>query len=152
MGEPTIETQSLPDAESVIISKQYIGGSLFKSQNGSIWTASQFEDLKFTLYKADFSKSRDAELIFYNPPLNYESAQISNLGNNAIRTLPRKMKVKIDTGATASEIVPGTIIGAGVAGVGNTTPKGTIERIGGTVNAVSIGQSGTGYPLSLIHI
>ena len=43
MGEPTIETQSLPDAESVVISKQYIGGSLFKSQNGSIWTASQFE-------------------------------------------------------------------------------------------------------------
>ena len=146
MGEPTIETQSLPDAESVIISKQYIGGSLFKSQNGSIWTASQFEDLKFTLYKADFSKSRDAELIFYNPSLNYESAQIPNLGNNAIRTLPRKMKVKIDTGATASEIVPGTVIGAGVAGVANTTPKGVVERIGGTVNAVSIGQSGTGYP------
>ena len=146
MGEPTIETQSLPDAESVIISKQYIGGSLFKSQNGTIWTPSQFEDLKFTLYKADFSKSRDAELIFYNPPLNYESAQIANLGNNAIRTLPRKMKVKIDTGATVSEIVPGTVIGAGVAGVGNTTPKGIVERLGGTVNAVAIGQSGTGYP------
>ena len=74
MGEPTIETQSLPDAESVIISKQYIGGSLFKSQNGSIWTASQFEDLKCILYKADFSKSRDAEVILYNPELNYESS------------------------------------------------------------------------------
>ena len=136
MGEPTIETQSLPDAESIIISKQYIGGSLFKSQNGSIWTASQFEDLKLTLYKADFSKSRDAEVIFYNPELNYESTLIPTLGNNAIRTLPRKLKVKIDTGATASEIAPGKIVAAGVAGI-STTPKGTVERIGGPVHTAS---------------
>ena len=27
----------LPDAE-FIVSKQYVGGSLFKSQNGTIWT------------------------------------------------------------------------------------------------------------------
>ena len=52
MGDPTIETQSLPDSESVIVSQQYIGGSLFKSQNGSIWTASQFEDMKIRLNKA----------------------------------------------------------------------------------------------------
>ena len=26
MGDPTIETQSLPDSESVIVSQQYIGG------------------------------------------------------------------------------------------------------------------------------
>ena len=52
MGDPTIETQSLPDSESVIVSQQYIGGSLFKSQNGSIWTASQFEDMKIRLNKS----------------------------------------------------------------------------------------------------
>ena len=152
MGEPTIETQSLPDAESVVISKQYIGGSLFKSQNGSIWTASQFEDLKFTLYKADFSKSRDAELIFYNPSLNYESAQVATLGNNAIRTLPRKMKVKIDTGATAAEIAIGKIIGAGsvnssITGI-STSPRGVVERHGGTASAETIESKGTGYPTS----
>ena len=55
MGEKTVNTQSLPDAESVIVTRQYVGGSLFKSQNGSIWTPSQFEDLKFKLYKAQFS-------------------------------------------------------------------------------------------------
>tara|TARA_A100001035_G_scaffold39217_1_gene26696 strand:- start:558 stop:7826 length:7269 start_codon:yes stop_codon:yes gene_type:complete len=149
MGESTIETQSLPDAESVVISKQYIGGSLFKSQNGSIWTASQFEDLKFTLNKADFSKSRDAEVIFYNPELNYESSLIPTLGNNAIRTLPRKMKVKIDTGATASEIAVGKRIGAGVAGVANTTPNGVVERLGGVVSGESLEAGGSGYKASL---
>ena len=149
MGESTIETQSLPDAESVIISKQYIGGSLFKSQNGSIWTPSQFEDLKFTLYKADFSKSRDAELFFYNPSLNYESAQIATLGNNAIRTLPRKMKVKIDTGSTGSEIAIGKIIGAGVVNAAltgiSTTPHGVVERSGGPVASESVEINGSGY-------
>ncbi len=148
MGEPTIETQSLPDAESIVISKQYIGGSLFKSQNGSIWTASQFEDLKFTLNKADFSKSRDAEVIFYNPELNYESSLIPTLKNNAIRTLPRKMKVKIDTGATASEIAVGKRIAAGVAGI-HTTPNGIVERLGGVVSAESLEAGGSGYKASL---
>ena len=52
MGDTTIDTQSLPDSESVVISQQYIGGSLFKSQNGSIWTPSQFEDMKIKLNKA----------------------------------------------------------------------------------------------------
>ena len=153
MGEPTIETQSLPDAESIIISKQYIGGSLFKSQNGSIWTASQFEDLKLTLYKADFSKSRDAEVIFYNPELNYKSSLIPTLGNNAIRTLPRKLKVKIDTGITASEIAPGKIVAAGQAGV-STTPKGTVERVGGPVHTsggISIVSQGSDYPASVTN-
>ena len=148
MGEPTIETQSLPDAESIVISKQYIGGSLFKSQNGSIWTASQFEDLKFKLYKADFSKSRDAEVIFYNPELNYESSLVPTLKNNAIRTLPRKMKVKIDTGATASEIAVGKRIAAGIAGI-HTTPNGIVERLGGVVSAESLEAGGSGYKASL---
>ena len=156
MGEPTIETQSLPDAESVVISKQYIGGSLFKSQNGSIWTPSQFEDLKCILYKADFSKSRDAEVILYNPELNYESSLIPTLKNNAIRTLPRKMKVKIDTGATASEIAVGKRIGAGVAGVANTTPNGVVERLGGVVSGESLEAGGSGYKqvflVKLLHI
>jgi hypothetical protein len=149
MGEPTIETQSLPDAESVIISKQYIGGSLFKSQNGSIWTPSQFEDLKFTLYKADFSKSRDAEITFYNPQLNYESAQIPTLRNNAIHTLPRKLKVPITPTSNAtslSEIAIGEKVGAGVAGVANTTPNGIVESIGGVVDGTpDVISNGIGY-------
>ena len=65
MGERTVNTQTLPDAESVIVTKQYIGGSLFKSQNGSVWTPSQYEDLKFQLYKAEFTES-EGTVFFYN--------------------------------------------------------------------------------------
>ena len=68
MGERTVNAATLPDAESVIVTKQYVGGSLFKSQNGTIWTASQFEDMKFDLYKADFVKDPGIAY-FFNPSL-----------------------------------------------------------------------------------
>ena len=51
MGQKTVKTTNLPDVENVVVSKQYIGGSLFKSQNGTIWTASQYQDLTFKLRK-----------------------------------------------------------------------------------------------------
>ena len=66
MGERTVNTTTLPDAESVLVTKQYVGGSLFKSQNGTIWTASQFEDMKFKLYKCNFS-TESGTAFFYNP-------------------------------------------------------------------------------------
>ena len=37
---------------SVFVSNQPYLGSLYKSQNGSVWEPSQWEDLKFTLYRA----------------------------------------------------------------------------------------------------
>ena len=40
------------------VSEQPYLGSLFKSQNASAWTASQFEDLKFTLYRAKFDSNK----------------------------------------------------------------------------------------------
>ena len=72
MGERTVNTTTLPDAESVLVTKQYIGGSLFKSQNGTIWTASQFEDMKFKLYKCNFSTT-SGTAFFYNPKQDIDS-------------------------------------------------------------------------------
>ena len=59
------------------------------------------------------------------------------------------MRVKIDTGATASEIAVGKRIGAGVAGVANTTPNGIVERLGGVVSGESLEAGGSGYKASL---
>ena len=41
--------------------------TLFKSQNATTWEPSQWEDLKFTLYRADFVESGSVE--FYSPEL-----------------------------------------------------------------------------------
>ena len=59
--------------ENDILSDAYISnqptlGSLFKSQNASTWEASQWEDLKFTLYRADFVESGSVDL--YSPELS----------------------------------------------------------------------------------
>lgn len=40
VGEKTVATSSLPNVEFVIYSRQYTGGSLYKSQNGTVWTPS----------------------------------------------------------------------------------------------------------------
>ena len=50
MGEVDISTVNLPDEQQVLISQQPYLGSLFKSQNGTTWDPSQYEDMKFTLY------------------------------------------------------------------------------------------------------
>lgn len=48
------------------ISRQPFLGSFFKSQNSFTWEASQFEDLKFDLYKADFTAYTSGKAIFRN--------------------------------------------------------------------------------------
>ena len=149
MGDPTIETQSLPDSESVIVSQQYIGGSLFKSQNGSIWTASQFEDMKIRLNKARFTTT-DATAFFYNPELDYESQLVPDLLNNAIKSFPRKLKIgitKTTTSATVNSLVSGVKISEGSASA--TAPMGTLERVGSEIatsnNSLTVSRVGAGY-------
>ena len=56
------ETDLLTDT---FISNQPYLGSLFKSQNASTWEPSQWEDLKFTMYRAEFETSGTVE--FYSP-------------------------------------------------------------------------------------
>ena len=96
----------MPDAESVLVTKQYIGGSLYKSQNGTIWTPSQFEDMKFKLYKCNFTSS-SGTAIFYNPKQDINN-QSSILPADPIKTLPRKLKVEIsNTTVMNSILIPG---------------------------------------------
>ena len=141
MGERTVNTQSLPDAESVMVTRQYVGGSLFKSQNGSIWTASQFEDLKFKLYKAEFT-TNPGTVYFYNSPLGTKTNQIPRLDSNPVRTLPRKLRVTHAATAAASTW---NNIGNKLAEGAADGPTGIIEDVGGAINAGSVTNGGSGY-------
>ena len=51
------------------ISEQPYAGVLFKSQNASTWTANQEQDLKFTLYRAQFATGTQGLITFTNEPL-----------------------------------------------------------------------------------
>ena len=149
MGEATVDTTNLPNTESVIISKQYLGGSLFKSQNGAIWTANQFQDLKFTLNKCQFTSTLGSAY-FYNPKLNETTGQIPGLLPNPIRSLPRKLKVPITSNSNCGAILTlGRKVSEGPGGINHAGPTGYIEQLGhpattGTSN-VAVTSPGAGY-------
>jgi hypothetical protein len=63
------------------VSQQPLLGSLFKSQNSTVWTADQFEDVKFTLYRAKFDTSSTAIVQFNN-----KSLPLKSLENRPIET------------------------------------------------------------------
>ena len=65
------------------ISEQPYAGVLFKSQNATTWTADQYEDLKFVVYKAVFNTSVASQLTLNNAPLD-----IGNGGKIVLRTDP----------------------------------------------------------------
>jgi len=146
MGQKTVRTQNLPDVESVVHTKQYIGGSLFKSQNGTIWTPSQYQDLTFQLYKAEFVSSGTAT--FYNSPIEAGNENTQTLVDNPIRTLPRKLKVKV-SGLLASESPVGRKISSGATGdLEDGSITGIVERIAAPINTSTqpeLISSGSGY-------
>ena len=144
MGEKTVNTQSLPNAESVLVTRQYIGGSLFKSQNGTIWTASQFEDLKFKLYKANFT-STTGSVSFYNPNIVSNDENVPALDNNPIKTLPRKLKVGVTTETTDVSVLATLIPGTKIKKTGSDGPIGYIEKVGSKIATVTTASVGTGY-------
>ena len=141
MKEKTVSTSALPDAESVMVSKQYVGGSLFKSQNGTIWTASQFEDMKFTLYKCDFSKT-PGTAYFYNPKIDINNVSFCKLNTDAVTTLPRKLKVGIDHTTDMGGVLT---IGKKISDATANGTYGYIERLGSQLSTVTVALSGSGF-------
>lgn len=59
-------------SSGLVVNTQPLLGSVFKSQNVDNWTEDLFEDIKFTLYRAEFNISRPAELLVKNSDLGYE--------------------------------------------------------------------------------
>ena len=65
LGEIDISTSS-------VITTQPLLGSVYRSQNIDNWTEDNFEDIKFTLYRAEFDIERTAEVLLKNEKLGYE--------------------------------------------------------------------------------
>jgi hypothetical protein len=168
MGEKTVNTKDLPDVNAVTYSKQFAMGSLFKSQNGSIWTANQYQDLKFKLYKAQFIANQPGTAFFYNPTLDESNGYVERLGNNPLTTLPRTGSLGITTTTNSSliadlsigrKIVDGTydyvygyVIGTGssVATLGLTTGGSNYNTTATPVNTFNIIGSGSGLTLNIV--
>jgi hypothetical protein len=75
------------------ISEQPYAGVLFKSQNASTWTSDQYEDLKFTIYKAKFTPGSSGTVMFNNADLAIGNGGISQLRPNPIITTKPQVKI-----------------------------------------------------------
>ena len=128
-------------------SKQFAIGSLFKSQNGSIWTADQNQDMKFTLYKASFTSTGTA--FFYNPNINIQSAKnyFGKLSSNSISIIPKKLSVGIVTTATGNAVFGADQLSLGrkVSESGKPYNYGIIDGLGGPASTVGITTGGVNY-------
>ena len=158
VGENDILTDSY-------ISNQPTLGSLFKSQNASTWEASQWEDLKFTMYRADFVESGSVDL--YSPELTEGNKQVANLMENPLNISSNEIRVGLGTtvadnryvlgntffqGTSVNRIAEGDLVGVAASavgtmsvtnpGVGYTPADGSLTFAG--VNLVSVSGKGTG--------
>ena len=136
VGEVDLITQSF-------ISQQPTLGSLFKSQNASTWEPSQWEDLKYTLYRADFAKTGSIE--FYNPTLSQGNKQIAHLLSNPLQLTGKKIKVGIGSTLNDTDLAVGNKVlqhGSNATG----TYVGNAGIATGTLNIIN---AGIGYtPIS----
>ena len=88
------------------VSNQPILGSLFKSQNASTWTPSQWEDLKFKLNRANFTQSGSVEI--YNPILGEGNAQIPRLMPDSLNFVSNKVRLGLSSAYSgkANDVFP----------------------------------------------
>ena len=148
MGEEDVTgTSTDENAARQVISQQPLLGSLFKSQNGSTWDASQFEDLKFSMYRAQFTTGTSANASFYNPDMGLTNGGVTKLGPNPVQTISRKATVGL--GSTLSSAMEAVVIdGVNVSQVNNTTATGVIIDTLGSIGigaSVDIINAGIGY-------
>ena len=98
-------------------------GSLFKSQNGALWTEEQYEDIKYKLYRADFLTNVNSTVRLHNT--NVKKQQF---GRNPLET-------------NQSPVIGGSL--SEVAVVFSGTEEGT-TLVDGTYNDVPL-IGGSGY-------
>jgi hypothetical protein len=141
MKEKTINTASLPNADQVRYTRQFSLGRLYKSQNGAEWTPSDMQDLKFKLYKAEFT-SDTGTAFFYNPTLDESNGYVQKLNNNPLTTLPKTATIGITTSTTLSTILtPGRKVGESTVAY----TYGTIVGTGSSVSSVGLTTGGKNY-------
>jgi hypothetical protein len=132
IGENDLLTQTF-------ISNQPYLGSLFKSQNASTWEASQWEDLKFTLYRAEFVESGTVE--FYNPQLTGGNNQIARLMPDSLNF--NSKKVRISLASTISD--PDLTIGNTILQSGTNASGNYVDSAGIATGSLNIINAGIGY-------
>tara|TARA_R110000868_G_scaffold43748_3_gene146836 strand:- start:25282 stop:29172 length:3891 start_codon:yes stop_codon:yes gene_type:complete len=124
----------------VQISKQPSLGSLFKSQNSSTWTPSQYDDLKYRINRATFTNQGFVR--FFNPKLGFGNKTLTVTESNQFLPLAKKILVSLgSTGYDEINVISGVTLSQGSA-------TGTLTGIAGSVTVgtgVTVSNAGVGY-------
>ena len=151
MNEATVNTQNLPNAEQTTYSTQFSMGALFRSQNGSLWTENQYQDMKFKLYKANFT-SNTGTATFYNPSIitddnatvDENTLESPKLLDNPIETLPKTGFVGV-TSISNAALVGIVTTGRKIHARGLIDNTAVITGVGAKVTNVGIMTGGLRY-------
>jgi len=152
LGEADVRTID-QEAGQILVTEQPLLGSLFKSQNASVWTPSQYEDLKFEIFRSSFRPSGNVQ--FFNPNLPSSLSQIDPTG---LSMNSREIRVGLGTTVQDSDLVLGNTVkqlnigatGTLVAFAGSTTSNLSITNSGSGYVPASGSQSYTGVALTSI--
>ena len=124
----------------VLVTEQPLLGSLFKSQNSSVWTPSQYEDMKFVLTRADFVGSGNCQ--FYNPDLD---DKLEAIAPGAILAESRKLSIGIGKTINQTGVANPLVVGNRVIQT-NTGASGFVKQFSGIATGqLSVTTAGIGY-------
>lgn len=79
------------------ISEQPYAGVLFKSQNATTWTADQYEDMKFVIYRAEFDTSVTSTIVLNNSQLDVGNGGKLQLGVDPVRTFQPELQLVMNS-------------------------------------------------------
>ena len=139
LGEADITTSSGPESATKLVTSQNLLGSLFKSQNSSTWTPSQYEDLKFNLFTARFDS--EGSITFFNPELNENNKQIATLRKDSLEINSRRIRVGLGTTLTDS----GLVVGNQISQFGSNATGTYVGAAGSATGNLQIINAGIGY-------
>ncbi len=140
VGEVDVLTVNSPESEQLLISSQPTLGSLFKSQNGETWNPSQWEDLKFTLYRAQFAPNQGT-VNFTNPSLFSYSDDINALRKDSLEISSNKVRIGFNTTISDSTVA----IGHTISQYGSNATGNYVGSAGTASGNLTITNAGVGY-------
>lgn len=136
LGDSDVSTLGAESGQ-VVVSTQRLLGSLFKSQNASTWTPSQYEDLTFRLYRADFVPTGSVQL--FNSPLPQD---LESIPPNGLVAESKTIRVGLGTTVADSGLLAGQLITQDESGA-----TGRFVGYGGSAapGELNIINAGVGY-------
>jgi len=123
MGQKTLDDNRL-------ISKQPYFGGMFKSQNGSTWTAEQNEDVKFIINRASFTESTTGTVVLVNDVVPVKTLKQNPLTTTASSAVVTVHHPNHGMHSTSANVTIAGLQSGSHNGIAHTNLNGTYTTIG----------------------